>query len=261
MYHRILAELIQTPAAQAGPELAFNDHRVLRINFDQVLAGQRPDNYRGKQQQKGAGAHTLCVKCNNDTGSWYGGAYADWAEQAMHILIGTKIGPTLEYPFNIFPLRVIKQIVCMFFSVNGPVFRQNQSDLERFVLDRTARYLPKHIRTYAFFTFSDRSRAVGASALLKGLGSAKSSVHVFSEVTVPPFGFVMTCNNSPSPRGDLCEISRFSEYDYRDWRLGITLRLPLMPIYTMYPGDYRTRDEALREAAESECQYRETVHN
>ena len=83
------------------------------------------------------------------------------------------------------------------------------------------------------------------SGVIKGLGTNHSSVHVFSEVTFPPFGFIMSFDNWPPPQSGFCEISSFSKYGYRDWRAGITMKLPLMPIYTLYPGDYRSREETL----------------
>jgi hypothetical protein len=227
------------------PEASHNDHRVLKVSFEQVLRNQHPDEFRGRYQQRGAGAFTLCEQCNSDTGSWYGTAYANWAAQAMRSVLGTGGRPTLEYPFSLFPLRVLKQIVCMFFSVNGPLFRTKQTDVVKFVLDKESKCFPDHLRVYAFYTLSNRSRAAGVSGVLKGLGSSHSSVHVFSEVTFPPFGFVMTFDNSPSPQSGFCEISGFSKFGYRDWRTGITMKLPLMPIYTLYPGDYRSREETL----------------
>jgi hypothetical protein len=239
------------------PESAFNDHRVLRVSFEQVLR-QHPDNFRGRYQQKGAGAYTLCESCNSDTGSWYGPAYADWAAQAMRILIGTQARPTLEYPFRLSPLRVLKQVVCMFFSVNLPLFQTRQPDLVRFVLNKELKSFPDHIRVYAFYTFSDRSRTAPVTGVFKGLGSSRSSMHVFSELTFPPFGFVMTFQNSPPPEAGFCEISSFSKFDYhRDTGMTITMKFPLMPIYTLYPGDYRTRDATLADAAESERRWRE----
>jgi hypothetical protein len=227
------------------PEAAFNDRRILHTAFETVLKSESLDNVPGKFQQRGAGAYTLCSKCNNDTGSWYGGAYASWAHQAMGVVIGTGGKPSLLYPFNIFPLRVLKQIVCMFFSINGPSFQQHQPDLVRFVLNRETRIFPSHIRVYAFYTFSDRSRAAGVTGVLRGFGSSNSTVHVFSEVTFPPFGFVMTMKNSPPPEAGFCEISSFSRFEYQDWRGGVSMKLPVMPIYTAFPGDYRTRDQTL----------------
>jgi hypothetical protein len=231
------------------PEAAFNDRRVLHTAFEAVLQSESLDNVRGKFQQRGAGAYTLCQKCNNDTGSWYGGAYADWAHQAMGIVVGTNGNPSLLYPFNIFPLRVLKQIICMFFSVKGTAFHAVNPDLVRFVLNKELRVFPASIRVYAFYTLSTRSRAAGVTGLLRGLGGTSTVIHTFSEVTFPPFGFVMTFNDSPPPEAGFCEISSFSRFGYQEWRDGISMRLPVMPIYTAFPGDYRTRERTLSDQA------------
>ena len=42
----------------------------------------------------------------------------------MAILHWTRGKPSLYYTFHIFPLRIIKQIVCMFFNANGEGFRE-----------------------------------------------------------------------------------------------------------------------------------------
>jgi hypothetical protein len=36
-------------------------------------------NPQGKINQRGSGKHTLCHRCNNDTGGWYGRAYVEFA--------------------------------------------------------------------------------------------------------------------------------------------------------------------------------------
>ena len=70
------------------PEAAFNEHSILHTAFEDVLRSENLDKVRGRVQQRGAGAYTLCEKCNSDTGSWYAGAYAEWAHQAMRIMLG-----------------------------------------------------------------------------------------------------------------------------------------------------------------------------
>jgi hypothetical protein len=224
------------------PESAFNDQPILRSTFEQVLASEHPDEFDGGYQRRGAGGYTLCEKCNSDTGSWYVPAFTNWAQQAMRIVIATRAKPSLEYSFNLFPLRVLKQIICMFFSVNGTYFQKVHPDLVRFILNKDSRDLPERVRMYAFYTFSNRSRSAGVLALAKG-----SNIHTFSEITFPPFGFVLTMNSDP-PQSGFCEISSFAQFEYRDWRCGITMRLPLMPIYTGFPGDYRTREQTLADA-------------
>lgn len=77
-----------------------------------------------------------------------------------------------------------------------------------------------------------------------GTGSAKT--FIVSEVIFPPFGFLMTVD-SPTPEERLCDISGFSEFAYKDWRT-LSMKLPVMPVYTIYPGDYRSREQVHRAA-------------
>src|ERR1700730_14840194 len=72
------------------PDSAFNDQRILRTSFEQMLANEHPDEFKGQQQQRGAGGYTLCEKCNNDTGLWYVPAFTSWSQQAMRFVIGTR---------------------------------------------------------------------------------------------------------------------------------------------------------------------------
>jgi hypothetical protein len=177
----------------------------------------------------------------------------------MGILISAGGRPSLIYPFRIFPLRVLKQVVCMFFSVNDPLFHKGHPELVRFVLNRESRAFPGHARVYAFYTLSDRSRAAGATGVLRGFGGAKSSISVFSEITFPPFGFVLAMSGTSPPAADLCDISGFSQFGYRDWRDAVSMRLPTMSIYTPFPGDYRTREQTLADRAANELLERQVL--
>lgn len=239
------------------PQSAFNNHRILRTRFDELLAANDLDNLRGKVQQRGSGGYTLCRECNSKTGVWYVPAFASWARQAMRVVIGARKPPTLFYPYNLHPLRVLKQVLCMFFSINGPRFHAVNPDLVRFILNKESKELPDRVRVDAFYTLSNRTRTSGMTGVIQGLGTASSKVRVFSEVTFPPFGFVLTMNSIP-PRSDFCDISGFSKFEYSDWRPGIRMRMPLLPIYTGFPGDYRTRKETLvQAAAQMEEQYQQ----
>ena len=135
------------------PQSAFNDQGILRSTFEQMLENEHPDDFKGRQQQRGAGGYTLCEKCNNDTGLWYVPAFTSWAQQAMRFVIGTRGRPTLEYPFNLFPLRVLKQVICMFFSVNGTYFQKAHPDLVGSPLTRSPASFPSAC-AYTHFTRS-----------------------------------------------------------------------------------------------------------
>lgn len=109
----------------------------------------------------------------------------------MTILQKTERQPTLYYVFHIFPLRVIKQIVCMFFSANSPHFCDKQPNLVKFVLERGRKYLDPKIRIYTFYTTSSYLRQTGVSGILR-LGKG---TYVISEITFPPFGYIMSLDS------------------------------------------------------------------
>src|SRR4051812_30257519 len=73
-------------------EAAFNDRKVLLASVDEywnrgVAQGLK---VRGKQLQRGFGAHTLCEKCNNTTGRWYGPHFVEFCRQGMQFWDRTK---------------------------------------------------------------------------------------------------------------------------------------------------------------------------
>jgi hypothetical protein len=133
----------------------------------------------------------------------------------------------------------------MFFSINGEDFQANQPALVKFVIDPKSKNFSQHVKIYVFYTLSNKFRAFGSTGIIKGLGTSKSRVHIFSEITFPPFGFIMTLGDSTPPEDKFCEISGFSQFSYNDWRVGISMKIPFMPTFTPFPGDYRTQEQTM----------------
>lgn len=149
------------------PEAAFNNCPVVGKHIIDLI-NKDPDYYfdeKGHKSQRGAGAYTLCKQCNSATGAWYGSAFANFAYQSLDTLKHAKGHPSLYYPFRIYPLRVIKQIITMFFSVNNDLFRTNHQDLVKFVLDKKKRYLDPDTRILAYFTLGPHLRFVGGTSI------------------------------------------------------------------------------------------------
>jgi hypothetical protein len=231
------------------PEKAFNDDPLLYAEMEWIRSGGNIDSFKGKIHQRGAGAYTLCGRCNNDTGSWYGSGYVKFARQGMEYLQSVRSAPEVHLPFHTYPLRMMKQIVCMVMSANGPKFHKAQPELARFVLNRDIRHLPDHVRVYGFYTVSDRSRSSGVTGRVDGILNGSATNRIFSETTFPPFGFVMTFD-SPSPDDRLTDITYFADqYGYDEKRV-LWLQFPVLPVYTYFPGDYRNREKVLKDAGQ-----------
>lgn len=231
------------------PESAFNDHPAVLYRVLDLLNVGPDDEVKAKGQaiQKGMGGHTLCSRCNNNTGAWYGKAFADWCRQGFELLTEiSKAGerPSSDYLFWIFPLRVLKQIVTMFFSVNRPDFAERHPELVRFVLDREHKYInPEKHRLFVYFNPEGRwARLAGFQGKLD---LSTTTLYFFSEINFPPFGYVMTIDNYPPPDPRLCDITWFSRCDYDEFK-DVHLKIPFFPTYSWFPGDYRTKEQIIR---------------
>jgi hypothetical protein len=227
------------------PRSAFNDHPVFAADVNKLIGNWdgKLNSVKGKIHQLGSGDYTLCEKCNNNTGAWYGKAFANWAYQAFRIPT-SAMGEATQ--FKIFPLQVIKQIVCMFFSSNGPNFRNVHPDLVKFVLNRDIQYLQPSVHIYTYFNLSNISRQSGVTGLLN---IEKQQVYTFSEVAYFPLGYVMTLE-SKIPDNRPVDISFFANYRYDEYK-EFSFSLPVLPVYTYFPADYRNRDEVLATGREN----------
>ncbi len=230
------------------PRKAFNDRPVVTAGFAEVMRLGPGEQIRGPVQQRGAGSYTLCHRCNNSTGHWYGPSFISWCYQGLDILIKTNgEQPNLIYLNYLFPLRVIKQIITMFCSACGPDLVDAHPELTKFVLNRDYYNLNPIFRFFVFYNIEGRIRQSGVSGSLNTLTSER---FIFSEIVFPPYGYVMTINSGP-PDPRLVEIGFFSRYRYNDHDIK-AMRLPLLPSHSHFPGDYRTIEEMERDASANE---------
>lgn len=230
------------------PYAAFNDKRVIRHQFEAALALGPDEPVKGPIAQGGVGGHTLCPRCNNLTGSWYGSRFVDWCYQGMDILMRTGGKPTLIYMHYLFPLAILKQIVTMFFSVNLPGFSAAEPELVRFVLNKDAKYLSQRYRFFTYYNTTGRFRLAGVTGSVSVSPDLQSfgKPQLMSEIGFTPFGYLMTIDSEP-PDKRLFEITHFSRYSYGEFKV-MELRLPVLPTHLAFPGDYRTKEEIVEQA-------------
>ncbi|MCU0350950.1 MAG: hypothetical protein MUF43_09015 [Flavobacterium sp.] len=225
------------------PQAAFNDGKFVIIPQEVSLNLTPLDTYKGKQHQGGIGKYSLCKKCNNLTGRWYGDSYVQFVKQAANVLINTKFKPTLIYPFLIFPLRIIKQIVTMFLSINHSVqFFKEYPELVKFVLNKNEKYLDPKFKVYAYYNFEGNPRYQPIAFMANR--DDKPQFLTLTEFTFPPFGFVLTIN-CPDFEEKLVEITDFSRFGYNEFK-EINIRFNVLPTNTYIPTDYRTKEQILK---------------
>ena len=246
------------------PRSAFNDCPAVMtpalklINVPPLEYG----NQNGEIRQRGIGEYTLCEPCNNRTGQWYGTAYAWWARQGLEWLKVVDRPTRLYFPFRIFPLRVIKQIVCMLFSVRGARLRKHHPELVKFVLDPRQKYLHPDIHIYAYLNLGNHGRYMGGAVKFElneddvNMGTLDDMVseanrlwskgRVMSEIGCRPIGYLVSYDSTP-PDARLVDISYFASYGYYDWQ-PLALNLPALPVWTYFPGDYRPLEQIERDA-------------
>jgi len=193
------------------------------------------------KKQGGIGYFSLCGKCNNKTGSWYGSDFVSWSQQAMFILLKSSGEPTLYYPTFFYPLRVIKQIVTMFFSLCIEGLDKQEPELKAFILNPEKRFLDKKYKVYCYYNLNGSFRYL-ADNFIGNLNENKIT-HA-SELSFPPFGFVFTMN-SPRPDNRLTDISHFANFPYNHWT-DYYQKFNALPTYLPHsPLDYRTKDEVI----------------
>jgi hypothetical protein len=220
------------------PQKAYNDKRFIKIGLERAISAhpEELNTLKGPIQQGGIGEHTLCPRCNGDTGRWYAPKFIDWCTQAKDVLNRSNGDAKLVHSYNIFPLAILKQVVTMFFSINNDTFRKENQELVSFVKNKENKYLSDRYHFYTSHNIEGYRRFSGINAQ-----SGSSNITSITEISFPPLGYLMTVDSEliDTP---LSEITYFSKYEYSECKT-LTLTLPILPTYTIFPGDYRTKDK------------------
>jgi hypothetical protein len=229
------------------PKAAFNNAPAVGYKMDEYFRTNGDfASMRGEKNQRGVGAFTLCVRCNNNTGAWYGTEYVEWARVGFGILDRVPPGePSFEVSVHDrYPLRFIKQIVTMIFSVNSLGFNDGHPELVRFVLNRDRKHLPPQYQVYLTIVGGPYARSAGITGLQDGLGSGSATTQVVTEVGYPPIAGLLLIGEKR--RDDLGCITHFADCGY-DEKREVTARLQSGQLATPYPDDYRTRERVERD--------------
>lgn len=239
------------------PKAAFNKHKITitpgseltKLIQNDILPEEMFQNKKVKKvyKQRGMGAYTLCEGCNTFTGHFYADAYVEMVRQAIyiiHTLGGSDIfksGEKYIFQFRkLYPLRIIKEIFTMFFSVNSDQFSKAQPELQKFVLNKEICFINKDkYAIYAHILSGILARYSGISGLLNVYSG---QIRLISEVAAHPFGFVLEIDPKEKNRLLECDIIDFAKFKY-DEQSDIRLALEVKESNYYMPLDYRSKNE------------------
>lgn len=226
------------------PEAAFNDARVLEADIYRLAGAsdliKEIEQPKGRYNQRGAGRHTLCAPCNNNTGRWYGADYVKFTKAVFPLCIKEGLESAF-FDVKMYPLRIFKQIITMFCSACPPEFTQKNPVVKRFLLNRESRDFPSDLRLFASFYDVANSRAARQSGISSVINLDRG-ISTFSEISFPPFNFVLLFGNTDTPDDRLFPFDHLRNFNYDE--IGqVTMNLVNLSVNTYLPGDYRKMSE------------------
>ena len=161
--------------------------------------------------------------------------------QGMDYLQKANGAPAVAVPYHIFPMRIFKQLITMFFSACQEGLYKKEPDLVRFVLNKENSQFPSHFKIFAYYNDPAKSTASRQAGWTNLLELGFPGVRVFSEISFPPFGFILSVD-TPEVDRRLVDITYFKEFAYLDYDV-MYLKLPALPVCSPFPGDFRSQEE------------------
>jgi hypothetical protein len=222
---------------------AYNKETTVEYSWEDVFV--KKEHVKGRIVQGGIGEYTLCGKCNNDTGHWYGGEYTKWARTCFEFLKNRKSSSVepdeaIIVLYNVYPLRFLKQVVVCFFSVT-PGLAQTHPELVQYVLNKEEKHLPQNCRFFLNFYFGVKPKlrrwplAEKITVLQQEGKLIPVAGSIISEITHPPFALVMSDERGFAGAGD---ITSFTNFDYDQQIKDLTLKLRVVKGELSLPGSF-----------------------
>ncbi len=215
--------------------------RYKKGSFLDFMTSEDPSSYsaKGKVLQGGIVYYSYCIKCNNFLGTEYVRYYKKWFSVGIDLLQETNMKGVAFQALKLHPLRILKQVLGMFVAIN-PIscFSQNTRLLE-FLMNPESKDFPEEIRVFCYLNDGPNWRFI--ELISKGNFNS-GQVLLGSEITFPPFGYVLVLNHKEFKNDLLTEITDFHMFDINE---EVTLNFKMNKLETHFPIllDYRSRDE------------------
>lgn len=239
------------------PRAAFNSTPIRPVSGSELFKnGSAKDEERMpweigglpyENQQQGMGRYSLCQTCNNNTGSWYGDAYVAFAQRAYTAIKKFQSDEQTIIGFKeLYPLKIIKQVLSMFCSINSMAIVDPRFEpIREFVLDKNAVGLDKtKYKLCVYFTDSTLVKYAGLSVSLK-LQQSGVRTMAMSEITAHPLGFILYFDPVDMWEYQGIDITKFADFNYDDMAT-IGFLWNVVEMNDIFPEHFRTKEEIMK---------------
>jgi hypothetical protein len=196
-------------------------------------------------EKDGFVVRTICSHCNNRTGGDYGTAYKSFVEQFTNSgVVEQAIGRSWISVRDIQPLRVIKQMMCMFLAAQ-PNINPHWKGIRKLVLNKDRRMTSERLRVYLYRNTSQLGRVIPFT----GMASVRKHWPpiLLSEISWPPVGIVFTTESHPLTDGmyEITDWARAYRFRSRDTRsnASFTFDVPQLATGTHWPLGFGTESQ------------------
>ena len=230
------------------PQSSFNKLKAKTYTMEQMMGRDALpwdiSGLRYKQNQRGAGKYSLCKKCNNDTGTWYGEEYMKFHNTlAKMVIVKNGIIPNTYATISlkkVRPLPIIKQMLSMFCSINEPGIIDD--DIKEFVLNKSATKI--ETKKYKLCMYITDSTNIQYAGYTVGGNIPSGEMYCVSEITTFPIGMILYFDPKPNMKYKGADITAFADCQY-DNCYDIDMQIPMYEKNTLFPLDYRSKKEII----------------
>lgn len=241
------------------PEKANNNREAHAITGDALVKHiggiKDPWDFKGvryKSLQRGMGAYTLCSKCNNNTGNWYANDYINFSNSIGYALNNDIDKENVQSIYvklrDMYPLRIIKQIICMFISTMNLEFLEENPDLREFVKNKESRnFNNQKYRISMYFLKQPRNGWSGLNVLLYSDLKTKTVAYM----DLYPVGYILEIDPTEDKYDYVLDITNFATDFSYDFKGTIEIESNILERNTVWVGDFRTKEEIKKQILEN----------
>jgi hypothetical protein len=246
---RVCGRFTELTYEHVPPKSAFNNQRYhYKIHENPLFENKEAETFEDlkridpkkiEKKQGGIGFYSLCTNCNTNFGNWYVRAYSDWIKQSSNFFQFRSENQNDNFTVKIYPLRVLKQIIAMFFTLNHHEFYKDYPILKKYLLSKENMEIDPRIRIHSYYNIQG-DLLYEPHRVILDLNIGEKPVHL-SEISFPPLGYVMVMNDGDVD-SRLQDITYFSSYNYNE-EVELNQNFNVLPTLIGMAGDYRTIPE------------------